>query len=43
VVSEPEYAPRGSWRRNPSPDQTIATSVEGAVRTPSSSDPAVAH
>ncbi len=39
VVSEPDYQPRGSWRRNPNPDQNIATSVDGGVRTSSSSDP----
>ena len=41
VVSEPDYQPRGSWRRNPSPNQTFDTSVEGAVRTTNSGDSAV--
>jgi hypothetical protein len=37
VVSEPDNAPRGSWRRNPNPDAAIATSVEGGVSTSSES------
>jgi hypothetical protein len=41
VVSEPEAPPRGSWRRSSNPDQTIATSVDGGVRTTGSSDPTV--
>jgi hypothetical protein len=43
VVSEPDYAPRGSWRPNPNPDQKIATSVDGGVRTTSSGDSSVAQ
>ena len=39
VVSEPDGRPGGSWRRNPNPEPTIATSVEGGVST--SSDPSV--
>jgi hypothetical protein len=43
VVSEPDDRPRGSWRRSSDPDQNVATSIDGGVRTTSSDDSAAAQ
>ena len=42
VVSESDDPPRSAWRRNPNPEDSLATtSVEGAVRSADSSDSSV--